>query len=269
MSNDQPPPGWGDPESGRPPENDPFKKQPPPGGEGGGGGSGQPPEGPPPGEGPAGPPPPPPPGPGQGSPYGPGPGSPYGGQGGPYSSQGGGMPPPSYGPPYGGYGGTPDPLAGMPPLADFGKRFAARVIDALIVFVPIFLISWFTGGWDGGSNNNDDWDEFADQVNTGRQWLWSLISLIVYVGYDTLMVRRNGQTVGKRLFKLRVAMLNDGTTPQTGPALLRAAVLWVPALVCCFCLWWIVIIVTILLDKPYKQGLHDKAAKTVVVTVPE
>ncbi|MEU5975132.1 RDD family protein [Streptomyces sp. NPDC047315] len=254
MSNDQPPP----------PGDDPFRKQPPePSGPGGPGGGGEP------------PPPPPPQGPPPGSPYGPGQGGgPYGGagQGGPYGSSAGGTPPPG-GPydqgPYGGggpYGGAPDPLAGMPPLADFGRRFAARVIDALIIFVPLFVISLLVG-W--GTNSDDNWDDVANQVNTGRQWLWSLIALVAYVAYDTLMVKKSGQTVGKRLLKLRVAMLSDGSTPDAGASLIRAAVLWVPALVCCFCLWWIVIIITILVDKPYRQGLHDKAAKTVVVTVPE
>ncbi|MFE7131174.1 RDD family protein [Streptomyces sp. NPDC057638] len=247
MSNDQPPPP--PPGSGGP-EDDPFlKKPPPPGGAGG-----PPPQGPPPGPPPPGSPPPgsPPPG----SPY----GSPYGG-GGP-----GGTPPYD---PYGGgpYGGGPDPLAGMPPLADFGKRFAARVIDALIVFVPLALISLLVGGFSSGGADN--WDDLANEVNTGRQWLWSLIGLVAYVGYDTLMVKKNGQTVGKRLMRIRVALLNDGAIPDTRSSLVRALVLWAPALLCCFCVWWLVIIITIIADKPYRQGLHDKAGKTVVVTVPE
>ncbi|GAA2229288.1 RDD family protein [Streptomyces amakusaensis] len=197
------------------------------------------------------------------------PGSPYGGgqggQGGPY---GGGMPP--YDPnAYGGgpYGGGPDPLAGMPPLADFGKRLAARIVDALIIFIPLFLLSLIFGGWNVG-DSGDSWDDIANDVNTGRQWAWSLISLVAYIAYDTLMVKKDGQTIGKRLFKLRVALLNDGGTPDTRSALLRATVLWAPALICCFCVWWLVIIITIIADKPYRQGLHDKAGKTVVVTVP-
>ncbi|MCX4823414.1 RDD family protein [Streptomyces sp. NBC_01142] len=243
MSNDQPTPG-------EPPENDPFRKkpqQPPPASAGG----------------PQEPPQEPPQGPPSGSPY----GSPYGGGGSsdPYGGSGG-QPPPydpnAFG---GGYGGA-DPLAGMPPLADFGKRFLARVMDALIVFVPLFLISLLFGGWGVATNGDDSWDDITDQMNTGRQWLWSLLSLIAYVGYDTIMVKRSGQTVGKRVMKLRVAMLNDGSVPDTSSSLMRAAVLWVPALVCCFCIWWLVIIVTILTDKPYKQGLHDKAGKTVVVS---
>jgi hypothetical protein len=40
----------------------------------------------------------------------------------------------------------------------------------------------------------------------------------------------------------------------------------VPALVCCYCIWWLVIVITVFTDKPYRQGLHDKAGKTVVVS---
>lgn len=233
MSNDQPPPD-------QPPEDDPFRKKPP--------------ETPPPSAG--GPQEPPPP---QGPPP---PGSPYDG--------GRGQPPPYDPGAYGGAYGGADPLAGMPPLADFGKRFVARVVDALIIFVPLALISLLAGGWDFATDNSDGWDEFTDEMNSGRQWLWSLISLVAYVGYDTVMTsRKNGQTVGKSLMKIRVAMLNDGSVPDASSSLMRAAVLWVPALVCCFCLWWIVIILTILTDKPYKQGLHDKAGKTVVVSAAE
>ncbi|TXS13191.1 RDD family protein, partial [Streptomyces sp. ms191] len=31
----------------------------------------------------------------------------------------------------------------------------------------------------------------------------------------------------------------------------------------------LLLLILILVDKPYKQGLHDKSAKTVVVTVPQ
>lgn len=37
-------------------------------------------------------------------------------------------------------------------------------------------------------------------------------------------------------------------------------------LLCCPCLWWLINIVLMFTDKPYRQGLHDKAAKTVVVS---
>ncbi|MGW5122369.1 RDD family protein, partial [Streptomyces noursei] len=140
MSTDEPRPG-----PGEPPEHDPFLKQPPgppaggaphdgaprngsPHGAGPGEGGGPPGGAPPP---PGGPPPPPPPGAGQPPPYG---GGPYGG--------------PPAGGPYGGAGEYgADPLAGMPPLANRGKRLVARIIDALIIGVPVTLIMNAIVGW--------------------------------------------------------------------------------------------------------------------------
>ncbi|WP_133897919.1 RDD family protein [Streptomyces sp. KS 21] len=246
MSTDQPPPG-------QPPEDDPFLKKPqeptPP--------SGGSPYGPPPG---GGPPPPPPPG----GPYG-------GGAGG--AGGGGGYPPPP--PPYGGGGdaygggGMPDPLAGMPPLADTGRRLVARVIDLIIVSVPLALIRWALDG-DFYQVNTDKGEDVSDAVNgwyVGSGLVFLLISIVAYVGYDWWFTKSNGQTPGKKWMRMRVAMLNDGSVPTSKASLARAATLWLPWLVCCLCgcLWPIVLFISVLVDKPYQQGLHDKAAKTVVV----
>ncbi|MEV5603004.1 RDD family protein [Streptomyces sp. NPDC052299] len=181
-------------------------------------------------------------------------------------------PPPPYDPgPYGGggpYGGA-DPLAGMPPLAEPGKRILARLIDFLIISIPLYLISLPWGGAVevSDSNGNDDVSDVFAQTYSGHQLVWSLIGLVCYVAYDTYFTHKDGRTLGKRLLKMRVAMLNDGRVPDTGAAFLRAVVLWLPALLCCPCLWWLINIVLMFTDKPYRQGLQDKAAKTVVVTV--
>ncbi|MFE2275241.1 RDD family protein [Streptomyces lavendulae] len=241
MSTDQPPPG-------QPPEDDPFLKKPqeptPPSG---GSPYGSPP--PPPG---GGSPPPPPPPPGGGYPP---PPPPYGGGGDPY---GGG----------GGYG-MPDPLAGMPPLADFGRRLTARIIDLFIVGVPLFLIQLPFGRnrYMVDTDRGEDVSEVITKSYNGSGLLWTLISIVAYVGYDWLMTKQSGRTVGKKVMGLRVAMLNDGSVPPSNASLGRAAVLWIPTLVCCFCLWPLALIVSMLVDKPYRQGLHDKVAKTVVVKV--
>ncbi|MFF5895692.1 RDD family protein [Streptomyces argenteolus] len=217
------------PPPGQPPEDDPFSKRPP--------------QGPPSGGSPYGggtpPPPPPPPPPGQG---------PYGG---------------------GPYGGA-DPLAGMPPLAEPGRRILARLIDFLIISIPLYLISLpFGGAVDVTSDDgNDDFGTAVGNTYSGHQLVWSLIGLVVYVAYDTYFTHKDGRTPGKRLLKMRVAMLNDGSVPDTSSSLMRAVVLWLPALLCCPCLWWLINIVMMFTDKPYRQGLQDKAGKTVVVSVP-
>ncbi|MFD0315281.1 RDD family protein [Streptomyces flavalbus] len=220
----EPPPG-----PGQPPDDDPFRKQPPPPGPG----SGSPYDTPPPG------------GPGsQPPPYGGGQPPPYGG---------GGQPPP--------YGGGPypaDPLAGMPPLADSGRRVLARLIDMVLVGLVVWLVTWPLGI----GEYNVDTDEFETASTFGQ----SIVAAVLYIAYDTLMTARTGQTLGKKWLKLRVANLDNGNTPSTQTSLMRAAVLWIPFAFCCACLWTAVAGGWSFFDRPYKQGLHDKAAKTVVVS---
>uniref|UniRef100_A0AAU3GYS1 RDD family protein n=1 Tax=Streptomyces sp. NBC_01401 TaxID=2903854 RepID=A0AAU3GYS1_9ACTN len=195
-----------------------------------------------------------------------GPPPPQGGS--PYGS--GPPPPPPPQDPYGGgpYGGA-DPLAGMPPLAEPGKRILARLIDFLIISIPLYLISLpFGGAVDVSSDDgNDDFGNAIGNTYNGHQLVWSLIGLVVYVAYDTYFTHKDGRTLGKRLLKMRVAMLNDGSVPDTSSSLMRAVVLWLPALLCCPCLWWLINIVLMFTDKPYRQALQDKAGKTVVVNV--
>lgn len=208
------------PGSGRqPPDDDPFKKHTPPGGPGA---------------------------PGTGSPYDT-PGGPY--DGGPHD---GGRPGGPYGP------GSADPLAGMPPLADSGRRTLARVIDMLLVGVVVWLLTWPFGV----SEYNVD----GDRINVGNSFGQSVIAAVLYIGYDTFMTVRSGQTLGKKWLGMRVADLGNGANPSVRTALIRAAVLWLPFAFCCACVWTAISGGWSFFDRPYKQGLHDKAAKTVVVS---
>lgn len=237
MSTDQPRPG-----SGEPPEHDPFLKKPqeppadgaPQGGSpyGGGAGGTPPPGGPPPGG-----PPPPPPGGGQ-PPYGAGP---YGGD------------------PYGGQYGAPDPLAGMPPLAGRGRRLVARIIDAIIIGLPVTLIMNAIVGWVDYTSTSD--------TETAKQATVSGVTMLAYLIYEGLMLTSRGQTVGKMVMKIRVAMLINGSVPTGQAGWLRAAVYTLPEIVpCCGFIFWLVNVLWCTWDKPYQQCLHDKAAKTVVVS---
>ncbi|MFJ5993554.1 RDD family protein [Streptomyces sp. NPDC092370] len=230
----EPPPGSGQ----QPPEDDPFRKRPP---------------GEPPGE-------------GTGSPYGSEPpygggrpGAPGGGFGG--GPPGGGVPPgggPYGGDPYGGGSYPTDPLAGMPPLADSGKRTLARIIDMILVGVVVWLLTWGFGV--------NEYDVDSDRIEVAKSFWQSAVAAVLYIGYDTLMTARTGQTLGKKLLHLRVANLDNGATPSVQNALVRAAVLWIPFAFCCACVWTAISGGWSFFDRPYKQGLHDKAAKTVVVS---
>ncbi|MFE6779390.1 RDD family protein [Streptomyces sp. NPDC057702] len=199
--------------------------------------------------------------PGAGGPYNgsPGGGSPYGGPyGGPYGDQPGGVPP--YGSdPYGGdpYGGDPDPLAGMPPLGGLGRRLVARIVDGLIVAIPVSVIMLLSlGGYDP-----------TDPDDTGKSSATQIVFALVYFVYEGLMLTSRGQTIGKKLMKLRVAMLDNGANPTGQPGWYRAGTYALPQIVpCCGFVFWLVNILWCTWDRPYRQCLHDKVAKTVVVS---
>jgi hypothetical protein len=80
---------------------------------------------------------------------------------------------------------------------------------------------------------------------------------------DLSFVTRDG---GKKWLRLRVANLDNGATPSVQSALVRSLVLWIPFAFCCACIWTAISGGWSFFDKPYRQGLHDKAAKTVVVS---
>ncbi|KIZ18730.1 RDD family protein [Streptomyces natalensis] len=219
MSSDQPP----GPGPDEPPENDPFRKKPPE------------PQEPPAGGGPSG-------------------GGPQGGPGRtPYSQT------PYADNPYGGEYGAADPLAGMPPLANRGRRLVARIIDAIIIGVPVGVIMNVIVGWANYTSTSS--------IETSKQATVSGVTMLVYLIYEGLMLTSRGQTVGKMAMKIRVAMLANGAVPAGQAGWIRAAVYTLPEVVpCCGFIFWLVNVLWCTWDKPYQQCLHDKAAKTVVVS---
>ncbi|GAA2143956.1 RDD family protein [Kitasatospora kazusensis] len=190
------------------------------------------------------PPPPPPPPPQNGSPY----DAPRG-YGAPY-----GAPPPVFGSPFASQGAPyapgGGPVPGMPPLGRWGDRIIALLIDYVMVQVlGILIVLPFAS-----LGARDGW--------VGAIWL----GYGIYLVYDGLMLSRDGQTIGKKVMNLRVAMLLDGSPPTGAVAWTRAVTFVLPALVCCGIFWWLVDGLFGVFDKPYRQCIHDKAAKTVVVS---
>jgi uncharacterized RDD family membrane protein YckC len=158
------------------------------------------------------------------------------------------------------------------PLAGFGDRLLAYLLDSLIVgvaslvfLVPIFLVTVTVIG------NNQTWGNGTTTFPNSSVLLAILVAeaagavvtvLITYV-YQVEMMHRSGQTVGKRVLRIRVICLDPSATLTRGVAAKR----WlignlVGAVVPLFGwldgLWqtW---------DKPYQQCLHDRVARTVVV----
>ncbi|HYN96977.1 MAG TPA: RDD family protein [Pilimelia sp.] len=194
-----------------------------------------------------------------------------------------GNPQPGY-PPYGypapvppGYRVVAPPARapGGQPLASFGDRLAAYLIDAailtgllLLLILPLFGILFVTVL--RGSMDLD-----ADGTLADDPAVLPIIGpmLAVYAGaflgsiglsyiYHVEMMFRTGQTVGKRALRLQVVPLHPGRQLDRPLAVKRflAQVLgsFIPFFAYVDGLWQ-------LWDKPYQQCLHDKAADTVVV----
>jgi uncharacterized RDD family membrane protein YckC len=172
-------------------------------------------------------------------PYGQQPPGPYGPSG-PYGQD------PSYG--GGGYGGGPT-LGG--PL----RRLAARIVDTVIVAVVAGLISWPITDFD------------YDDTSFGAQFSSGLIFSLVYFLYEGFQLDRFGRTLGKRLVRIKVVRVADGG-PIGGPtAWTRAGVFTLPPIVPCLgTIFWFVNVLWQFWDQPWHQCLHDKAARTTVIS---
>ncbi len=183
------------------------------------------------------------------------------------------------------YPGVP---AGPPPgvatnglrLAEATDRLLARIIDGLILLGPnLLVVVVILGGafWLGAATIGEPRDGgellLWFLLLSGATLLLTLVSgLESYLYEVTYMQSRGGQTIGKRMRNIRVVTLDEGNPATTrhlqrrwlahsGVALLAAVPLvgsfvgiysWVNQL---WLLW----------DKPNRQCLHDKYAKTVVV----
>ncbi|MFI7636608.1 RDD family protein [Nonomuraea sp. NPDC049400] len=144
---------------------------------------------------------------------------------------------------------------GSPPgLAGRWRRLFAGVLDWLIVnvvSVPFNFSSW-EYVWDRGRGA---WDRYPVEHTF-------LAGLVAFLYFWLLHAFWNGQTLGKRLFGIRVVQEHGGRITVTQAAV-RQAVAAAFAWLCCVGL--LVDLAWILFD-PRKQALHDKAARTVVVS---
>jgi uncharacterized RDD family membrane protein YckC len=196
------------------------------------------------------------PGPGQAGPGQPGPGQP-----------GGWYPAP-------GQPGVPVPgQAGA--LAPLANRLAARVIDG----VAMFLLNVVVNGYfvyqlyqellpSVRAIELGETPPAATAHANNLSLVIALVAMALWFAYEVPAIAATGQTLGKRLVGIRVVAV-DGEqmtfrrsiqrwAPQGLPLLLWGILFVFQLLDAAWCLW----------DKPLRQCLHDKAARTIVVTAP-
>ncbi|MFF3864342.1 RDD family protein [Micromonospora sp. NPDC001898] len=227
----------------------------------------------------------------------PGPGPQQGPVGGPPQGPGHGHgPPPGYGHPQGPPPGWPypnwpaRPPAPRPhglPLASFGARLIARLID----FGVVFLLNAVVNGWFvyryveeitpyfrevlrravAGDSSTEGLPQPGEQAG-GLQVAILLIATALWFAYEVPTMAGNGQTLGKRMMGVRAVPVEADQPLGFGRALRRWSTLGLPTLLWYCCgfglLLQLVDALSPLFDHPLRQALHDKRAQTVVVQLP-
>ncbi|GAA1383413.1 RDD family protein [Catellatospora chokoriensis] len=205
------------------------------------------------------------------------------GPAGPWAGQPTGWVPPP--PPPGAWSPVAVPLAPSgQPLAGFGERLLAFILDSVIVsavsmiftFPLMFLWLFAVMDWTATQTNSSYGDPYREPDPSeilgmfgimfafiGALFLINL--LLTYLYLVEYQLRKGGETVGKRVLKLRVIKVQPGQALTRGDltkrwAVERVAGLFVPFFSYLDGFWQ-------LWDKPLQQCLHDKAAQTVVVKV--
>ena len=93
----------------------------------------------------------------------------------------------------------------------------------------------------------------------------ALILLGMELIYPTVLIALLGQTVGCLLARVRIVRQEDVGVPGWGRATRRVAVANLPSLVPVLGLAFTLVCYAWMFRDPRRQGLHDKAAGTVVI----
>ena len=137
-------------------------------------------------------------------------------------------------------------------IAEPWKRLAGFVIDWMVLVMTSLVIVSLLGIDLGGGD--------ALRLPTSARTVQGLVGAAYYIGFTA----SRGQTPGKMLIGTRVVMKTTGEIPAPGPAVMRWAIpglfVFLPGVSVIS-----VVIYGWLFFNPYRQGLHDKAARTVVV----
>ncbi|QNP72439.1 RDD family protein [Streptomyces roseirectus] len=154
--------------------------------------------------------------------------------------------------------------------AGLGKRFAARLVDTLLL-AAVTGVAAVPLGVKAVDHVDAKIDEAKLSGRTVTVWLLDgttsvylgivLAVLLVFgVLYEALPTAKWGRTLGKKLFGLEVRDIEGGEPPSFGAALRRWLVYSLPGLL----VVGVVGVVWGLFDKPWRQCWHDKAAHTFV-----
>lgn len=135
--------------------------------------------------------------------------------------------------------------------AAIGTRFWARLLDGLILALPVLALALMTS-------------DFERALGDPPLWL-RVAAAVVAALYEIGFIAMTGQTIGKRLLRIQVVDVVTGRPPDLGGATIRHLVPSVPSLVPGVGPLVGLLVYVSAVWSPTRQGWHDRAAGTVVV----
>jgi len=153
-------------------------------------------------------------------------------------------------------------------FASFAERFAARVIDTIIVLaimaltiIPINILLIIVLFLESPGKTTGEIDTLASILSLVAGISFFVLAILISFGYFIVLHKRTGQTIGKKIIGIKV--VKTGGQPLTwNTSVLRE----IGEIICqiALCIGYLFII----FDSK-KQGWHDKIAKTFVIKLKE
>ena len=138
-------------------------------------------------------------------------------------------------------------------MASIGSRFLAQFIDGLIIMVPTLAIAFSLGYFSMIAGQT------PGMMNQILQQLVLSLPFMIYAGL--MMSSTGGQTVGKKVMKIRVVQPNGELATSTN-FWKREALRWVMSLIP-----FLGLIDYVMAFNKNRRTLHDKIGGTIVVRV--
>lgn len=138
-------------------------------------------------------------------------------------------------------------------LAPIIRRVGALVLDQVIVALPVVLVIVAAGF------------KPSDTVTSQSLLVFNIAVTAVALVYQTVMIALLGRTVGKLALGTRVVRATDGARPGWTEAIMRALVPLSLGAIPRVGVFLVVLVYSLAMWNPLRQGLHDKAAGTLVV----
>lgn len=142
-------------------------------------------------------------------------------------------------------------------LAPRGTRLGASFIDGVLALGILLPIQYAAGVFEGLAQG-------AKQTPL-QTVLWSMGGLVLFVLLHGYFLKQNGQTIGKRLLRIRIASVEDGSTPPLDRLLLWRVLPTQLVVLVPYVGPLAMLVDAFFIFRPDHRCVHDHLARTIVV----